>query len=226
MLLNELFEDADPRLNTVSEDAVLKTDVPNQEWLDHQREYAQRKGRGKHGAPYMGSVTGYVRGRVEVPVEILAKLPGMSGEQQNVRKDSLRWLMQYMKTKGHLPTYGDPGSEREYEPFINVAYNGEAWVNEGNHRIMAAAALGWKTLPIEIRYFDGGERVKSGPMYPGKIGLSEPDQLDELSFLGSPCTKDCSGHRAGYEWYKRKRRAPNSWSPSFNKGAALAQAGR
>lgn len=226
MLLNELFEDADPRLNTVSEDAVLKTDVPNQEWLDHQREYAQRKGRGKHGAPYMGSVTGYVRGRVEVPVEILAKLPGMSGEQQNVRKSSLEWLMRYMKTKGHLPTYGDPGSEREYEPFINVAYNGEAWVNEGNHRIMAAAALGWKTLPIEIRYFDGGERVKSGPMYPGKIGLSEPDQLDELSFLGSPCTKDCSGHRAGYEWYKRKRRAPNSWSPSFNKGAALAQAGR
>jgi len=53
-------------------------------------------------------------------------------------------------------------------------------------------------------------------------------QLDELSFLGSPCTKDCSGHRAGYEWSKRKglRLGNSPWSPSFNKGAALAVAGR
>lgn len=55
---------------------------------------------------------------------------------------------------------------------------------------------------------------------------TQEEQLDELSFLGSPCTKDCSGHRAGYEWYKRKQRAPNSWSPSFNKGAGLAAAGK
>lgn len=53
-----------------------------------------------------------------------------------------------------------------------------------------------------------------------------PVKLDELSFLGSQCTKDCSGHRAGYAWYKQKQRQPNSWSPSFNKGAALAQAGK
>jgi hypothetical protein len=52
-------------------------------------------------------------------------------------------------------------------------------------------------------------------------------QLDELSFLGSECTKDCSGHRAGYEWSKRKGlRQANSWSPSFNKGAGLAVAGK
>jgi pyrimidine deaminase RibD-like protein len=53
-------------------------------------------------------------------------------------------------------------------------------------------------------------------------------QLDELSFLGSQCTKDCSGHRAGYEWSKRKglRQGNSPWSPSFNKGAALAVAGK
>lgn len=53
-----------------------------------------------------------------------------------------------------------------------------------------------------------------------------PAKLDELSFLGSQCTKDCSGHRAGYAWYKQNGRQPTSWSPSFNKGAALAQAGK
>lgn len=52
------------------------------------------------------------------------------------------------------------------------------------------------------------------------------EQLDELSFLGSQCTKDCSGHKAGYHWFKQKQHDPNSWSPSFNKGAALAKAGK
>lgn len=51
-------------------------------------------------------------------------------------------------------------------------------------------------------------------------------KLDELSFLGSECTKDCSGHRAGYDWYKRKGYEPASWSNSFNRGAALAAAGK
>jgi len=53
------------------------------------------------------------------------------------------------------------------------------------------------------------------------------EKIDELSFLGSPCTKDCSGHRAGYNWSKQRGNTPaNSWSQSFNNGAALAQAGK
>lgn len=59
------------------------------------------------------------------------------------------------------------------------------------------------------------------------IGLKPDQKLDELTFLGSPCTKDCSGHRAGYNWSRARGgvRAA-SWSPSFNNGAALAAAGR
>jgi len=50
------------------------------------------------------------------------------------------------------------------------------------------------------------------------------EQLDELSFLGSPCTRDCSGHRAGYNWAKQHINQPaNSASQSFNNGVALAQ---
>ena len=59
------------------------------------------------------------------------------------------------------------------------------------------------------------------------VRVWEEEQLDELSFLGSECTKDCSGHRAGYAWSKRKGlQQANSWSPSFNKGAGLAVAGK
>jgi hypothetical protein len=92
----------------------------------------------------------------------------MRGEQQNVRQQDLEAIIKIMKDTGKLPTM-DNG--KEYAPFINVAWNGEAWVNDGNHRIMAAAALGWKDLPVQISYFDGGERIKSGAMYPERIGL-------------------------------------------------------
>ena len=49
------------------------------------------------------------------------------------------------------------------------------------------------------------------------------DELTELSFRGSPCTKDCSGHRAGYAWSQSKggRVAQSPFSPSFNNGSQL-----
>lgn len=54
----------------------------------------------------------------------------------------------------------------------------------------------------------------------------DDEKLDELMFKGvSQCTKDCSGHRAGYEWYQRRGVEPASWSDSFNRGAAVAKAG-
>lgn len=54
------------------------------------------------------------------------------------------------------------------------------------------------------------------------------DDLTELSFLGSPCTKDCSGHRAGYAWSQARGGvdANSPWSPSFNNGARLAKDGK
>jgi hypothetical protein len=47
--------------------------------------------------------------------------------------------------------------------------------------------------------------------------------LDELQFLGSQCTKDCSGHRAGYAWSQSRggKVAQSPFSPSFNSGSQL-----
>lgn len=51
----------------------------------------------------------------------------------------------------------------------------------------------------------------------------DDEQLNELQFMGSTCTKDCSGHRAGYAWSKARggQNANSPWSPSFNKGSVL-----
>lgn len=148
----------------------LSVDVRNEEWLQDKIEYAKSKGRNRYGVPFMGSTTASVVGTPpRVRVMRLASLPGEKNEQMNVRRNDLKWLMDYMERTGKLP----PGRDgEEYLPYIEVAYNGEAWVNEGNHRIMAAYRLNWKDMPIEIRYFDGGERIATGPMAPGKIGLA------------------------------------------------------
>lgn len=152
-------------------ESTLITDVPNLDWLQGKIDYAKSRGRNSFGVPYMGSTTAYVKPNVRLPVNLLKRLPGMRGEQSNVRQKDLEAIMKIMKDTGKLPL---TDSGKEYAPFVLVAHNGEAWVSEGNHRIMAAAKLGWDTLPVELKYFDGGERVKSGPLYPPKIGLNAP----------------------------------------------------
>ena len=158
------------RVSEFITEGKLSVDVPNENWLQEKIDYAKSKGRNSYGVPYMGSTTAHVIGTPpRVRVLRLASLPGMRHEQINIRKDDLKSLMDYMEKTGKLP----PGrAGEEYLPYIMVAYNGEAWVNEGNHRIMAAYRLNWPDMPVELRYFDGGERIKDGPMYPGKIGLS------------------------------------------------------
>jgi hypothetical protein len=157
-------------------ESTLITDVPNEDWLQGKIDYAKSKGRDSYGVPYMtSSTTAVVKPFIRLPVSLLKRLPGMRGEQRNVRQNDLAAIMKIMRDTGKLPL---TRSGEEYAPFVVVAYNGEAWVSEGNHRIMAADRLGWDTLPVELRYFDGGERIKSGPLYPGKIGLSEPN-VDE-----------------------------------------------
>jgi len=154
-------------------ESLLYIDVPNEEWLQDKIDYVKRKGRNSFGVPYLGSTTARPTDKnFRLPVSLLKRLPGMRAEQQNVRSEDLKAIMKIMKDTGKLPLMRN--GVDEYRPFINVAWNGEAWVNEGNHRIMAAAALGWDSLPVELSYFDGGERVESGPLYPPKIGLGDP----------------------------------------------------
>jgi hypothetical protein len=44
-------------------------------------------------------------------------------------------------------------------------------------------------------------------------------------YKGSPCTKDCGGHRAGARYARSGGSTPSRKSPSFNKGMRIAQGG-
>ena len=56
----------------------------------------------------------------------------------------------------------------------------------GNNRLLLATMVGSKP-------YDG-----STPIF--QIGTVNEDQLNELMYKGYRCTKDCSGHAAGYRW--------------------------
>ena len=92
-------------------------------------------------------------------------------------------------------------------------------------------SLGWSIAQVEseddavqLQHRDGTTHFISADEFDPDLN---EQQLDELQFKGSECTKDCSGHAAGYAWSQRKglRHGNSPYSPSFNKGAALAVAG-
>ena len=51
-----------------------------------------------------------------------------------------------------------------------------------------------------------------------------PNILEQLTYFGSPCTQDCSGHKAGRTWElkKNKNTRANTPSNSFNNGTEIA----
>ena len=148
------------------------TDVPTEEWLAGKIEARKEEGVNEFGVPRTGVVTGYYKDNVTLPVSELKKLKGVRGEQQNVRKESLDWLTNHMRKTGKLPM----ANNKEYPPFVTIGYDGVPYVSEGNHRIMAADKLGWETMPVELRYFEGGERKAEGVFDPSKFGAVNVDK--------------------------------------------------
>lgn len=130
-----------------------------------------------------------------------------------------KWVNIAKKEGGKHPECGTSGEKRGYAKCVPAA----------KARSMSAAekksAVSRKR---EAQRKAGRPGKDSGGTGQAPVRVStkaNEEQLDELSFHGSQCTKDCSGHRAGYEWYKRKGKPPLSKSPSFNKGAAIAAKG-
>lgn len=163
---------------------AFKQDNPGGKWLEEERMYARSKGRGEFGEPNrFGAITGSFSGDILVPVAKLAMVPGMRGEQSRVRQHDLDWLTRYMQEHGRLPPMraDDP---REDVPFVMVAPDGEPWINEGNHRIMAAVALQWNYLPVSVRFFSGGEQYATD-WSPDRL-IADHEHLSIQPRLGTP----------------------------------------
>lgn len=130
-----------------------------------------------------------------------------------------KWVNIAKKEGGRHPECGTSGEKRGYAKCVPAA----------KARSMSAAekksAVSRKRAAQRKAGRPGKDSGGTGKAPVRVSTKANEEQLDELTFKGSQCTKDCSGHQAGYEWHKANQRDPNSWSPSFNKGAALSKAG-
>jgi GNAT superfamily N-acetyltransferase len=135
-------------LDSDTHQAIFRSDIPSESWLETKVRYAIEDGRNQWGVPRtMGPITGSFSRDLLLPLDLLAKIPGERGEQNDVRPASLAWLRNNLAKEIRSSVY------IEIDPF------GKAWVNEGNHRIMMAVEKKLSALPVHVRYFSGGERV-------------------------------------------------------------------
>lgn len=125
------------------------SDNPGGSWLETERRKA-KKGR-------WGSLTAGFHDFFIVPIKIVQNLRGMQGERRTLSEPRVQELMASIKEHGI------------YQPiFINVLYDGTAEINEGNRRALIAKTLGMKYVPVEVRYYAGGELI-DGPWHPDNV---------------------------------------------------------
>jgi hypothetical protein len=170
MKLLDLHEEASQALK-------LYRDNPGGSWLKGKREFNAEQGVNQFGVPSrFGPVTGSWNRNVLIPVSIAAKIPGVMGEQDRVRPESIKALTDIMSSH-KLPRMSH-GDQKQYAPFITVWQDGRPFVSEGNHRIMVAKRLGWKYIPIDIRYFSGAED-EDGILSPAKVKAYDQEGIAE-----------------------------------------------
>lgn len=176
--------------------AIFKSDIPNEEWLSQKLGYALEDGRNQFGVlKTFGPITGSFNRILHLPVSELLGVPGERNEQTNVRPGSLNYIKENFAEVAKIPVY------------VEVDPLGAPWVNEGNHRIMAAADFNVKYLPVQVRYFSGGERnagafspevlIGHDLAYQNEVALNERsiENLEQLVALGYGSQADYDRHQ-------------------------------
>jgi hypothetical protein len=213
-----LYEDTGKE--AVKEKTKFREDIPNENWLNEKIDYATKSPRDKFGVPKMSSITGSFNTPVLVPSRWFKDVKGQRGEQQNVRQDDLNAIRKIIKNTGKFPLLENG---KEYVPYIEIGYDGKPWVSEGNHRIMAAIAEGMEYIPVDIRYFDGGQR-RAGKWLPDNLieitnrEISEKNAATETELFEEESLGEKVKAKVGTALQKRKPLAPESFqgvSPDF-----------
>jgi hypothetical protein len=200
-------------------------DIPNESWLQGKIDYAIRSPRNQFGVPKMSSVTGSFKNPVMVPTRWLTDAKGQRGEEKNVRQKDLDAIRKIIRETGKFPLNEDG---TEYVPYIEIGYDGKPWVSEGNHRIMAAIAEGLEYIPVELRYFDGGQR-RAGKWNPEnvkeiteRLNATSPEAQDINMMQGNPPTKE-KLKQLGDTWLLGRDKAGNiGFGPGAKAYSAVA----
>lgn len=137
----------------LTENVKVQKDNPGGEWLDAQREKAKT---GRFGSGANTANIG-MQQDVLIKVDYIKNLRGVNREETiRYKSDKFKELLDKVKEEGWNP---------KYPIMIWVDYQGIAKIAEGNHRVAVADTIGAEWIPVEIRYYAGGEQVE-GPFKP------------------------------------------------------------
>ena len=131
---------------------------PQGRWLKEEMRRAAKELHRK-GFPLAGAETFSLVAKL--PTKLLVQLPGRNNEHKFIKRDDakVKSMAEFIKKNGSIK--GDSG--KFYAPFVQINYRGQAFINEGNHRVRAYAAAGRKDIPVQIQYHAGGE-LRRGPV--------------------------------------------------------------
>ena len=151
------------KYRTLEEVPDFRSDIPNENWLKGYQEDADLD-RNRMGYPDLIKTTGSFRGEkktLQLPIYKTKNIKGYLGEETRLNKEKVDRLSKELEKDGKF----------QEPPLIGVAFDGTPYIVEGNHRIAASQKLGIP-IDIEVRYFDGGERVAKQGFKPQEL-LSE-----------------------------------------------------
>ena len=144
------FDPSDPDITKAEGGEVdVQYDNPGGNWLKHQRENAEAtvQKRGNIGAA--GALTAWSK-PVHVDPAKLSKIPGSMNEQPEPGNAKYDALHKSMSAEGY---------SNKSPLLVGINHRGEPHIIEGNHRAAVARDLGVKSIPVEFRWFAGGEQA-------------------------------------------------------------------
>lgn len=153
----------------------VSVDNPGGAWLAAKQRYAEedmvKAARAGYapGAP-RGPVTGYTDKPLLMDPAKIANIPGAMKEMPGPGNPKYDALLKSMSENGYDPAQGGP-------LLIGVSHRGEPHIIEGNNRAAVARDLGLPALPVEVRYYAGGEQA------PGRLS---PDKLSDYLYNPAP----------------------------------------
>lgn len=202
--------------------SVVQYDNPGGQWLREKQEDAEAamekyKGnvlRSSFAKGLKGATTAYA-GPVMLPTELLAGLPGASGENRRPGDPKFDELNALVERYGfQADQSGSDGGSNAV--LVGVNHKGEAYLIEGNTRTAVAASRGIPMIRAEVRWLNGGETA-GGPITPEIVeAAAQPDAPRGRSYnqtLMTPPTEEITETEAFKKWFGESKVVDNTGKP-------------
>lgn len=140
----------------------LEKDHPSKEsWFKEKQDIAEERKRNYPNQPtaramVYGPATAWTKRPLMLRIELLDTIDGANDEHKfRHKEDGAKHsaLAESVKEKGFV--FDSPIK-------IAVNHNGRAFITEGNHRVAVAKRFGVKSIPAEIEWVNGGDRIENG----------------------------------------------------------------